>query len=171
MMGLARAGRCFFHDRRQYRLSNFQLICEALVRTGSQKTHFRRSSRASVAPAAVRAPARDAEHRNRGDQRPPVRSRSRSVSLKMKSLVGFAGSLTGFCPEGATRYGGNRLQTFDPDRVRISRPFRAKRFFTLPRACIRIAKSSTSNRPVVCTLAPGYWSVVVLECCWGECLL
>jgi hypothetical protein len=42
--------------------------------------------------------------------------------LKLKSLIGFVGKLTGFCPEGATRYGGNRLRTFDPDRVRISSP-------------------------------------------------
>jgi hypothetical protein len=34
-------------------------------------------------------------------------------------------------PEGATRYGENRPRTFEPDRVRISSPFRAKRFFWL----------------------------------------
>ena len=39
-----------------------------------------------------------------------------------------------------------------------------------------VAKSSTSNRPVVCSRAPGYWSIGVLEywsigvleCCWGR---
>ena len=31
------------------------------------------------------------------------------------------------CPEGATRYVDNRVQTFEPDRRRISGPFRAKR--------------------------------------------
>jgi hypothetical protein len=36
---------------------------------------------------------------------------------------------TGVSPEGAGRYGGNRLQTFEPERVRISSPFRAKRLF------------------------------------------
>jgi hypothetical protein len=32
-------------------------------------------------------------------------------------------------PKGATRYGDNRLGTFEPDRVRVSGPFRAKRYF------------------------------------------
>jgi hypothetical protein len=32
-------------------------------------------------------------------------------------------------PEGATRHGENRLRTFEPDRMRISSPFRAKRLF------------------------------------------
>jgi hypothetical protein len=30
-------------------------------------------------------------------------------------------------PEGATRYGENRLRKFEPDGVCISHPFRAKR--------------------------------------------
>jgi hypothetical protein len=34
-------------------------------------------------------------------------------------------------PEGATRYGENRLRTFEPDRVRSSCPFTAKRLFRL----------------------------------------
>jgi len=34
---------------------------------------------------------------------------------------------TRICPEGATRYVENRLQTFEPDRRRISGPYRAKR--------------------------------------------
>jgi hypothetical protein len=38
---------------------------------------------------------------------------------------------THISPEGAIRYGGNRLRTFEPDRVRISSPFRAKRFYRL----------------------------------------
>jgi hypothetical protein len=33
------------------------------------------------------------------------------------------------CPEGAMRYRDNRLGTFEPDRVRVSSPFRAKRLF------------------------------------------
>jgi hypothetical protein len=39
---------------------------------------------------------------------------------------------TRISPEGATRYGDNRLGTFEPDRVRISSPFsfRAKRLFS-----------------------------------------
>jgi hypothetical protein len=32
-------------------------------------------------------------------------------------------------PEGAMRYGDNRLGTFEPDRVRVFSPFRAKRLF------------------------------------------
>ena len=38
---------------------------------------------------------------------------------------------THISPEGAIRYGENRLRTFEPDRVRISSPFRAKRFYRL----------------------------------------
>ena len=38
---------------------------------------------------------------------------------------------TRISPEGATRYGGNRLRTFELNRVRISSPFRAKRLFRL----------------------------------------
>jgi hypothetical protein len=38
---------------------------------------------------------------------------------------------TRISPEGATRYGENRLQTFEPDRVRVSSPFRAKHLFRL----------------------------------------
>jgi hypothetical protein len=34
-------------------------------------------------------------------------------------------------PEGATRSGENRVQTFEPDCVRVSSPFRAKRLFWL----------------------------------------
>ena len=34
-------------------------------------------------------------------------------------------------PEGATRYGENRLRTFEPNYARISSPFRAKRLFWL----------------------------------------
>jgi hypothetical protein len=34
-------------------------------------------------------------------------------------------------PEWATRYGENPLRTFEPDCVRISSPFRAKRLFWL----------------------------------------
>jgi hypothetical protein len=34
-------------------------------------------------------------------------------------------------PEGATRYGDNRLGKFEPFRVRVSGPFRAKRYFRL----------------------------------------
>ena len=34
-------------------------------------------------------------------------------------------------PEGANRYGENRLRTLEPDRPRISSPFRAKRLFPL----------------------------------------
>jgi len=34
---------------------------------------------------------------------------------------------TRICPEGATRYVENRLQTFEPERRRISGPYRAKR--------------------------------------------
>jgi hypothetical protein len=41
---------------------------------------------------------------------------------------------TGISPEGAVRYGDNRLGTFEPDRVRVFSPFRAKRLFlTNPR--------------------------------------
>jgi hypothetical protein len=36
---------------------------------------------------------------------------------------------TRISPEGAMRYGDNRLGTFEPDRVRVSSPFRAKRLF------------------------------------------
>jgi hypothetical protein len=35
----------------------------------------------------------------------------------------------GISPEGAMRYGDNRLGTFEPDRVRVFSPFRAKRLF------------------------------------------
>ena len=36
---------------------------------------------------------------------------------------------TRISPEGAAKYGENRLRRFEPDRVRISSPFRAKRLF------------------------------------------
>jgi hypothetical protein len=36
---------------------------------------------------------------------------------------------TRLSPEGATSYGENRFRTFEPDRVHIPRPFRAKRLF------------------------------------------
>jgi hypothetical protein len=39
--------------------------------------------------------------------------------------------LTGMSPEGADKYGENRLRTFEPDRVRISSLFRAKAYFRL----------------------------------------
>jgi hypothetical protein len=38
---------------------------------------------------------------------------------------------TGMSPEGAARYGGNRLRTSGLERVHISSPFRAKRLFRL----------------------------------------
>jgi hypothetical protein len=36
-------------------------------------------------------------------------------------------------PEGLTKYGTNRLRTFEPDRMRISSPFREKPLFRLTR--------------------------------------
>jgi hypothetical protein len=38
---------------------------------------------------------------------------------------------TRISPEGATRYGENRLRTFERDRMLVSSPFRAKRIFLL----------------------------------------
>jgi hypothetical protein len=38
---------------------------------------------------------------------------------------------TRISPEGATRYGDNWFRTFEPDQLRVSGPFRAKRYFRL----------------------------------------
>jgi len=48
-------------------------------------------------------------------------------------------------PEGATS-GGNWLRTFEPDRVRISSPFRAKRNIGLPRVNPGLSSLAPSGR-------------------------
>jgi hypothetical protein len=66
--------------------------------------------------------------------------RSYGQSVARSGLKSVAQGLPGFTlgssphpnsPEGAMRYRDNRLGTFEPDRVRISSPFRAKRLFWL----------------------------------------
>jgi hypothetical protein len=63
----------------------------------------------------------------------------------IKHSPGFTlgNSPTRISPEGATRYGENRLRTFEPNRVRISSPFRALRLFRLTRV-----------NPGLCFIAP-----------------
>ena len=56
-------------------------------------------------------------------------------------------------PEGVTRYGDNRLRTFEPDRVRNSSPFRAKRLFRL-----------TQGKPwakLSCPFGEGPWGRII----------
>jgi hypothetical protein len=57
-----------------------------------------------------------------------------------QGLPGFTlgGSPQANGPEGATRYGDNRLGTFEPDRVRVSGPFRAKLYFRLTQGKPRV---------------------------------
>jgi hypothetical protein len=54
---------------------------------------------------------------------------ARSGQESIAQGLPWVNSPTGVSPEGAGRYGGNRLRTFEPDRVRISSPFMAKRLF------------------------------------------
>jgi hypothetical protein len=54
---------------------------------------------------------------------------ARSGQESLAQGLPWVNSPTGVSPEGVVRCGGNRLQTFEPDRVRISSPFRAQRLF------------------------------------------
>ena len=56
-----------------------------------------------------------------------ARSGQKSLAQGLPSVV----SSTRISPEGAMRYGDNRLGSFESDRVRVSSPFcfRAKRLF------------------------------------------
>jgi hypothetical protein len=56
---------------------------------------------------------------------------ARSGQKNIAQGLPWVKSPTGMCPEGADRYGGKRLRTFEPDRVHIPSPFRAKRLFWL----------------------------------------
>jgi hypothetical protein len=56
-----------------------------------------------------------------------ARSGQESIALGLPRVI----SPTRISPEGATRYGGNRLRTLESDRVRAASPFRAKRLFRL----------------------------------------
>jgi hypothetical protein len=59
------------------------------------------------------------------------RSVARSGQESIAQGLPWVISPTRISPEGATRYGENRFRTLEPDRVRISSPFRAKRLFRL----------------------------------------
>jgi hypothetical protein len=55
---------------------------------------------------------------------------ARSGQKSIAQGLPWVDSPTGMSPEGAGRYGGNRLRTYGLDRVHSS-PFRAKRLFRL----------------------------------------
>ena len=56
---------------------------------------------------------------------------ARSGQKSIAQGLPWVSFLTGMGHEGAGSDGGNRLRTFDPDRVHVSSPFRAKRLFWL----------------------------------------
>jgi hypothetical protein len=62
-----------------------------------------------------------------GDFQSVARSGQKSIAQGLP----WVSSPRGMSPEGAGRYGENRLRAFQPDRLHISSPFRANRLFRL----------------------------------------
>jgi hypothetical protein len=62
---------------------------------------------------------------------PSLPSLARSGQESIAQGLPWVTPLTRISPEGATRYGENRCRIFEPDRVLVSSPFRAKRLYRL----------------------------------------
>jgi hypothetical protein len=56
---------------------------------------------------------------------------ARSGQKSIAQGLSWVSSPRGMSPEGAGRYGENRLRALEPDRVHLSNPFRANRLFRL----------------------------------------